>query len=116
MNILQKGTAHILLVLFLLSQFQLGTLYADTQSKLETSKTQTIQVLEQVEQVVDQSIDKIDAKIVDEDQSERLREKEQEIKQYIEATQEAIEDSHTQKSISNKVKEAEKVIVLKIVS
>jgi len=113
---IQKGIAHVLLVLFLVSQFQIGTIYADTQAKLETSKAQTIQVLDQVGKVVDASIDKIDNKIADEEQSERLREKEQEIKQYIEETQEAIWDAHTSSAVSKKVKEAEKVIVLKIVS
>ena len=65
---IQKGIAHVLLVLFLVSQFQIGTIYADTQAKLETSKAQTIQVLDQVGKVVDASIDKIDNKIADEEQ------------------------------------------------
>ena len=113
---IQKGTSLVLLVLFLLYQFQIGIIYADTQSKLETSKEQSIAWLTQVWKVIDSSITKIDKKIKDEEQSERLREKEQEIQEYIEDTQEKIGTAKTKTSIAKSLKEAEKVIVLKIVS
>lgn len=105
-----------LLVFLILSQFQIGQIYANSLAELESEKQKSIQVLDTVEKVIDDTIDKIDAKTNNKEIETRLKQKEQEVEEYLNEVQQEISQEKSSKDIQEKVKEAKKVVVLKVVS
>jgi hypothetical protein len=100
----------------IISQFQIGTLYANSITQLEETKQENIEKLDILEQVIDTTIEKIDQKINNTEIEERLAEKEQEVEVYLQEVKEEIEEESSTSDIKEKVQEAKKVVVLKVVS
>ena len=80
---MKKWSSLVLLSFLLFSQFQIGTLYANSVTELSTEKQKQIEVLETVEQVIDATIEKIDAKTDNHTIETRLAQKEAEVEEYL---------------------------------
>jgi len=111
----KKSIIFFTLIFLLISQTNIWVVYAQSVAELESQKDASIEVLDKTEIVVDKVIDKLDEKINDE-REERLREKEEEIGDYIEEVQEKIQKENSSSDVKALVKEAKKVVVLKVVS
>ncbi|HIP27518.1 MAG TPA: hypothetical protein EYG80_07675 [Flavobacteriaceae bacterium] len=89
-NILKKLLTFFTLLFILLSNFQVGVLYADENSKLKIEKEKSVEHLEKVEKIIDKVVVKIDGKLKNKETKERLEEKNEEIKEYLEKVKEEI--------------------------
>ena len=105
-----------LLISLLVSQFQIGVLYADSVVSLSETKQENIEKLEVIEEVIDTTIEKIDKKINNTEIEARLEEKEAEVEEYLQEVKQEISSENSERDIKKKVKEAQKVVVLKVVS
>ena len=115
-NILRKLLTLWTLLFILLSNFQVGVLYADSQSSLKLEKDKSVAHLEKVEKVINLAVWKIDKKLKKGEVKERLEEKQEEIKEYLEKAQKEINWENSKSDIKNITSEAKKVVVLKLVS
>jgi peptidoglycan hydrolase CwlO-like protein len=108
--------AGVLLSFILLSQMQIMQVYAQDQVQLENEKQKGEQVLDALEGVIDTAVEKLDDKITDIKQSQKLEEKHEEIGEYLEKIEEEIREGNSEEDIKELVEEAKKVVVLKVVS
>jgi len=70
-----------------------------------------------VEQVIDSAVDTIDTKLGNNTKKkEQLEDKQDEIHEYLEEVAKEIEEENSTEDIQEKVEEAKKVVVLKVVS
>ena len=106
----------LLLSVLLFSQFQIGTLYANGVGELQETKEENIEKLDILEEAIDQTIEKIDQKIDNTEIEDRLEEKQAEVEAYLDEVKEEISEENSTTDIKQKVKEAQKVVVLKVVS
>ncbi|NDK08446.1 S8 family serine peptidase [Candidatus Gracilibacteria bacterium] len=113
---MKKLLSLLLLVFFLVSSLNCGTIYAYEVSALESTKDKSIEILENVEKVVDKTIEKIDNKTNDAEIEARLEQKQEEIKEYLEEAKEKIEGENSKGDIKEILEETKKVVVLKVVS
>jgi len=104
------------LLFVLLSNFQIGVLHAQNSSQLEIEKNKWVAVLQKVEKVIDITVDKIEKKVKNKEVKERLEEKNEEVKEYLEKVEEEIKSENSKTDIKEKIQEAKKVVVLKVVS
>lgn len=113
---MRKIFSLLLLLALWVSQFSIPQLYAESQSRLNSEKEKSALILDTVENIIDSWVEKIEKKIKKSEQKERLEEKHEEIKEYLEEVKEEIKDENSTKDIQEKVEEAKKVVVLKVVS
>jgi len=116
MQTIKKILTFFTLIFVLLSNLQIGVLYADSASKLEIEKTKSVEKLEKVEKLIGTVVKKIDKKIKNKEIKERLEEKNEEVKEYLEKVQEQIEDETSRRDVKKIAIEARKVVVLKVIS
>jgi len=113
---MKKLFSWCILLSLVLSQFQIWWVYANEVQNLKNEKESSITTLSAIDGIIEKWIEKIDKKIKDPEKSQRLQEKQEEIKQYLEDTVEDIERENSSKDIQEKVEEARKVVVLKVVA
>ncbi len=90
--------------------------YAAQQSELKNSKQQSTQTLEVLDTAIDQAVEKLQKNLTNDQQTERLEEKHEEVSEYLEEVEQEIQDATNTQAIKEKVQEAKKVVLLKVVS
>lgn len=113
---MKKIFSLLLVSLLIVSQSQIGIIYAENQAILESEKQKGIQTLDVVEQIIDTTVNKLDNKIRNEEKKDQLQEKNEEIKEYLEEVTQDIKKENSSQDIQEMVEEAKKVVVLKVVS
>ena len=114
---MKKLFSLICLVFIIVSQFQVLQVYAESEAELSAEKQRWEQALDAVGQVIDGTVQKIETKLGNnKEKKERLENKREEIEQYLEEVQEEIGRENRSEDIKQKVEEAKKVVVLKVVS
>jgi len=115
-NKLRKLLTFFTLFFVLLSNLQIGVLYADSVSKLETEKNKSEIILNKVENAVVKIADKIEKKVKNKEVKKRLQDKKKEIKEYLEKVDNKVKSENSKSDIKKLTIEAKKVVVLKVVS
>gem|GEM_PF-1841282 len=113
---LRKIFSLFILLFMLISNFQIGTIYALEKEKVEREQEKNVLILDKVENIVENTIEKIDSKTRNKDIKNRLEEKQKEVKEYLEKVKEEIKDESSSFEMKEKSKEAIKVVVLKVIS
>jgi len=108
--------SFVILFFVLLSQFQIGVLYAAEKQDIREEKNNSIAELDTTAWAIESATTKLKASIEDSEITKQLETKEEEIVEYLEEVQEEIQSKSSVKDIEEKVKEAKKVVVLKVVS
>jgi len=116
MTYMKKIFTFTTLLFLLLSNLQVGVLYAENLDQLEAHKDKSVEALQKVEQVIDTAVHKIENSKKNSEIVERLSEKNEEIKEYIDIVENKIENENSTSDVKEIVAEAKKVIVLKVVS
>jgi len=106
----------LLLALFYISQTQVWVIYADSQQKISASKDAWTTAINAIDTIIDKSITRLDKKIKSEEKSENLQKKHTEIQEYLEEVKNDIAWEKSTRDIEEKVDEAKKVVVLKVVA
>ncbi|MDC0506134.1 S8 family serine peptidase [Candidatus Gracilibacteria bacterium] len=104
-----------LLSAMLFSQLQLGFIVNTYASDLQINKDQTIEALEKVETAVDKTIDKLDKKVSGK-KKQRLNKKSAEIENYLKEVKQEISEEKSSTDIKALASDAQKVVLMKVVS
>lgn len=106
----------LLLSLLIISQFQIGTVYAQAETQLEQTRESSLQTLESLDTLVNATLEKIEGKTQSVELQEQIQEKQEEIQAYIEEVEKSLQEGESTKDIKTELADARKTLMLKVVS
>ncbi len=113
---MKKIFSLLLLSFLLVSQFQIGTLYAQAETQLEETRESSLQTLESLDILVTSTLEKIEGKTQSVELQEQIQEKQEEIQAYIEEVEKSLQEGESTKDIKTELADARKTLMLKVVS